>query len=193
MIVNAINHHDSRLNQPMTALIDPDDQGTWAVRYVWIQHTDNTQFLSNYFKDGHTKNINVRAMTTHISEDWRHHNKIFELGGKNGDLVWRVKVLNTVSNSIDYIEVWRNKELINNYFNDHDSNSMLTDGSIWVSASKKNLSREVFNTGFITRTWIPPLNISCLQAINYYTDFVTKSSKHDNCIINTKFNSTLHL
>ena len=191
-VTNTVNHHDSSLNQSMTALINPDNNGEWAVRYVWIQHRDNQQFLANYFKNGNNMNINVRAMTSHLKNDWSFHNRIFDLSAQNGDLKWRVKVLNTVSNSIDYIEIWRNKQLINNYFNDHDQESTLPDGTVWTTASKKNLSKEVFNSGFITRSWIPPVNISSQQALECYQKFVLKFEQNDNCIINTRVSSTFY-
>ena len=193
MNVNTVNRHEHDSDRLMEPLLIPDGGGDWAVRYIWIQHRDdNDGFLGSYFSGGNDKNINVRAMTTHINEDWKFHNRIFELSAMNGDLVWRVKILNSLSKSIDYIEIWRTPDLINSYFNSSDSDCTLPDGTRWTSTSKQNLSREVYNTGFITRSWDPPGSISRALALDYYKKFVAQSQRRENCIINTRFNQLLH-
>ena len=194
MIINTVNRHELNSDKIMHSLIDPDNVDEWAVRYIWIQHKhDNESFLNSYFNDGNKKNINVRGMTTHINEDWKFHNNIFELSAVNGDLIWRVKILNSISNSIDYIEIWKNKQLINQYFNNNQYECTLPNGTVWTSSSKQNLSKEIYNTGFITRSWDPPRSISKLQAIDYYSKFVAQNQRKENCIINTKFNQLLHV
>jgi hypothetical protein len=178
----------------MNSLIDPDNTEDWAVRYVWIQNRfDNESFLNNYFNNGNSKNVNLRSLTTHINDDWLYHNKIFDASEVNGNLIWRVKVLNNLSNSIDIIEIWKNKDLINYYFNSVDDDTVLPDNTVWTAASKKRLSSEIYNTGFVIRLWNPPQSISRPLAIGYYKKFVAQSQRQENCIINTRFNQLLHI
>jgi hypothetical protein len=164
------------------------------VRYVWIQHlTENDTFLKNYFTGKDIQGMNVRKSTTYLQKYWEQHNKIFDLSGINGDLVWRVKVLNPVSQSIDYIEIWKSIDLINDYFLLNEHNSILPDGSLWTREDKVNLDSGVFDTGFMVRNWIPHQTISRQQAMSYYKKFIQQAINKDNCIINTIFKPELHL
>jgi hypothetical protein len=189
MIVETINRLDLS-QRSMIPLIEPDNVEEWAVRYLWIQNRfANDSFLNNYFSNGNNKNINLRASTTNVKNDWNYHNKVFDISGLNGNLVWRVKTLNKLSNSIDIIEIWKNKYLINYYFNSEDT--ILPGNIVWTAASKERLSHEIYNTGFDVRHWDPLQSISKIQASLYYQMFVDKSINKENCIINTKFNSLL--
>lgn len=171
-----------------TALIKPDDINDYCLRYLWIQYPENNdEFLEEYFKpkpvDEATKNpisgpagLNVRARTKHLSEKWAIHNKIFEEAWHNGELIWRVKVLNTISKSIDYVEVWKSAEYLEHKFQSEDH---------------MDLANGIFETGFDIRRWYPFQSISEDVALLYYENFINMSTKTNTCIITTPLMGTL--
>lgn len=177
--------------KPMTCLISPDGQGPWAVRYLWIQHRDdNEKFYNNYFTGGNQKGLNVRKNTEHLQKDWTAHNLIFEESAKNGNLVYRIKIGNEVSQSIDYIEIWKSKEILLGYFGYDDVK--LNDDIEWQRTERKLFAEKLFNAGFDIRYWSPYPLISKKLALEYYKSFVEKFKKRENCIINTSYNRDLN-
>lgn len=182
MITNAICFIDDTLT-PMESLIDPDGQQGWVLRYLWIQHRfDNDSFVKNYFTEGNTSGLNVRKQTTHLQEKWKNHNEAFNQSALNGDLVWRVKSFNPLSNSIDYIEIWRSQDIVEGIF---DKDPVLENGKVWNEEDKRDLGKGVWDSGFIVRHFRPYQNISKHQAINEYKKFVERFKNKDKCIINT--------
>jgi len=193
-MIIATTNQTFQYDAEMTPLIEPDNGNYWAVRYVWIQHlTDNDTFLKNYFTGKDIPGMNIRKSTTHIQEYWYQHNKLFDISGNNGDLVWRVKTLNTVSQSIDYIEIWKTQKIVDDYFLLNEADSVLPDGSLWTKENKINLDKGILDTGFVVRNWVPHQTISRPQAMSYYKHFVQRAISKDNCIINTLFKPELHL
>lgn len=182
MNVDAVCLIDNTL-KPMKMLIDPDGCGTWAVRYLWIQHRDdNETFTKNYFVEGSTQGMNIRKQTTHMQSTWKNHNATFDQSADNGDLIWRVKVFNPISNSIDYVEVWKDIDTITRLF---DEVSILDNGEEWSDKEKKDLGLGIWNAGFCVRHHRPYINISKNIAIAEYKKFVAQYKNKDNCIINT--------
>lgn len=189
MIISAKNFITDDFKE-MHLLIDPDGIEEWAVRYLWIQHREhNDEFVKNYFTNGNNKGLNVRTRTKHLGETWTNHNKIFDESAANGNLVWRVKSYNSISQSIDYIEVWRSTELLNNIF---DKNPVLSNGDSWTTEQKNQLGKGIYDSGFDVRHLRPFADISKKQAIEYYNAFVIRHKNKDNCIINTRYNSELN-
>jgi hypothetical protein len=174
----------------MFGLIDPDNQPGWAVRYLWIQHRfENEQFIKNYFANGHTRGLNVRTQTQHLGQVWRNHNQVFDDSGANGNLVWRVKVLNSISHSIDYIEIWRSVDIIKSIF---DQTPTLKSGHQWTEQEKISLGQGIYDSGFEVRHLLPYRQISQQLALKYYQQFLEQNADKNNCIINTKYNSELN-
>jgi transposase-like protein len=189
MLVSAINfvvqdHRD------LETLIEPDGVEGWAVRYLWIQHrTHNDEFVANYFTGGNNRGLNVRKHTEHLGETWRNHNRVFDESAANGALVWRVKAYNQISQSVDYVEVWRNRELLTEIF---DKPALLSDGSQWTDSEKSDLGRGIYESGFDVRHMRPYASISKKLALEYYQHFVQRHLAKDNCIINTRYNPELN-
>jgi hypothetical protein len=174
----------------MAALIEPDDQPGWALRYLWIQHRfDNDNFTKNYFTSGNNTGLNVRRQTTHLQTVWKNHNAVFDESGLNGDLVWRVKVYNNISFSIDYVEIWRSIDILKNIFIEEPK---LSQGQQWTNNEKNQLGQGIFDAGFEVRHLLPYRNISKKSAIEYYWQFVDRWKNRDHCIINTRWNSELN-
>jgi hypothetical protein len=192
MLVLATNKHDPSLNKMMNTAIDTDDKNGYYVRYAFMQHVNNSLFIDNYFSsENKGPNINVRKMTSLYGDLWQPHNKYIIDSGYNGSLVWRVKILNSIENSIDYVEVWKHQLFIDNF--SHDVDTVLNDGSIWTSCQKKNLSKVIYENGFIARNVNQILMISKELSTQLYYNFVDKSKRKEHCIINTVFNPSLHL
>lgn len=172
----------------MNPLITPDNLGPWAVRYLSVQHRfDNDLFYNNYFSpDLKEAGMNIRKQTADLKTDWSAHNQIFYDSAADGNLVWRVKVGNKETKSIDYVEVWRSSDILNQYFGEHTSIPN------WTTDSRKEFKKQLFEGGFnITELGSFPL-ISKLQAIEYYKMFVAKWKAKDQCIINTPWNKELN-
>jgi len=181
MIVIPHRLYGQQDNKQMSTLVNPDGNSTWAVRYLWIQHLDdNTTFYNNYFDPDLSKaGMNVRKQTANLKSDWLAHNQIFFDSAANGDLVWRVKIGNPTSCSIDYIEVWRSVDVLEHYFGDSPKTSNLFHSSL-------------YEAGFDIRTWYPYNTISKELALEYYSKFVAKHDNKDQCIINTPWNKLLN-
>lgn len=151
-----------------------DDVEDYYVRYMWINHkTQNDEFISNYFKPKDEVRLNVRHITKHLSEDWKAHNKIFEDAWHSGDLIWRVKIGNPHSKTIDYIEVWKSKEIFEKLFSiDLDK----------LSQGIRDSGFEVHkNYGYISE------DLSYL----YYEKFLNMFKNKKECIINTPLLGTM--
>jgi hypothetical protein len=173
--------------QEMTSLIDPDDQGIWAVRYLWIQHTqDNNKFYNNYFDPALAQTgMNVRKQTANLKNDWTAHNQIFHDSAANGDLVWRVKIGNPTSRSIDYIEIWRSVKTVEQHFGDNPNQT-------WPKDNRKSFNQQLFEAGFEIRSWYPYRTISNKLAIDYYNKFVDQHKNKQHCIINTPWRKDIN-
>ena len=172
----------------MKMLIVPDNIGPWAVRYLSVQHRfDNDAFYNNYFSPGLTDaGMNIRKQTANLKTDWLAHNQIFYDSAADGNLVWRVKVGNKETQSIDYVEVWRSVDVLNRYFGNQ------TTITNWTTESRKTFTEQLFESGFvITDLQQFPL-ISKKQAIEYYRMFVDQWKAKDHCIINTPWNKELN-
>jgi len=126
-------------------LFIPDEQGPWAVRYLWITNQDKN-FLTNYHsvsQDG-TK-ANIRKSSKHLGESWVPHNCLMINQGHLGNIVWRIKTSNPFNNSIDIIEVWRSREIIQDLFDferqDYVNIEFATTHNPAVSPAKSNLTQ----------------------------------------------------
>lgn len=177
--------HDGKQFAPQ---INPDNDGPWAVRYLWVQHReDNDAFCKNYFTpDLAEAGLNIRKQTAELQTDWNAHNQIFYDSAKNGDLVWRVKVGNIDDNSIDYIEIWKSPEILEHYFGHQTS----IPG--WTTDSRKSFLGNLYEAGFDLREWEPYPTISKIQAMTYYKTFVERWRQRQKCIINTPWNKDLN-
>jgi len=172
----------------MKPLIIPDGHGPWAVRYLSVTHRiDNNSFYNNYFSPTLKEaGMNIRKQTADLKTDWSAHNQIFYDSAADGNLVWRVKVGNKETQSIDYVEVWRSVDILNRYFGDQ------TNIPNWTTESRKTFTEQLYESGFvITDLQEFPL-ISKAQAIEYYRMFVDKWKAKDDCIINTPWNKELN-
>jgi hypothetical protein len=188
MNVSAICFIDNSI-QPMTPLIIPDCAEGWVMRYLWIQHRENNEdFVKNYFNGGNNTGLNVRKQTTHLQNQWKNHNAAFDQSAVNGDLIWRVKAYNVVSQSIDYIEIWKDLETVNRLF---EVESKLDNGEVWSKDQKSSLGQGVWDAGFIVRHYRPYQSISKLCAVSAYKMFVDRYKNKDKCIINTPMKSNL--
>lgn len=173
----------------MFPLIEPDGYKDWVLRYLWIQHRfDNDNFVKNYFNQGNTTGHNVRKQTTHLQEQWKNHNQVFEQSALNGDLIWRVKVYNQYSNSIDYVEIWKDLDTVTKLF---DEETKLENGDVWQDDQKRDLGKGIWEAGFIVRHYRPYQYISKGTALEYYRQFIDRYKNKDGCIINTPFNKNL--
>jgi hypothetical protein len=178
-------------DQKMHSLIEPDSEGPWAVRYLWIQHRyENDKFFENYFSAGNQTGLNIRKQTTHLKSDWDRHNKIFYDSAENGNLVWRVKVGNRLSKSIDYIEIWKSKNILTNYFGNRDVD--IDDQTTWKIETRKKFGEHLYDTGFDIRAWLPYPLISKKLAMQTYVKFIDRYKNQDMCIINTPWKRELN-
>jgi hypothetical protein len=193
MILIPFRHYGGQDGKPMTSLIDPDNTGPWAVRYMWIQHLkDNKKFYSNYFDPAMNQaGMNVRKQTIHLKSDWAAHNQIFYDSVANGNLVWRVKIRNQSSHSIDYIEIWRDSKIIEKYFGDTPTEKINLDIE-WRLDARTNFNQYLYEAGFDIRSWKPYQTISKEFATEYYKNFVEQYKNKQQCIINTPWNKELN-
>jgi len=155
------------------SLFEPDGKGPWAVRYNWIRHTNNEEFLENYFADGSSElKLNLRNMTKDLAHLWKPHNDALARGEISGNMVFRIKTLNRANRSIDHMEVWKSPEHIERTFH--------TDYPEWPDAMKAELGQKVRERGFI----ICPLQrpyplISRRQALDIYLTYLKKAMAKD--------------
>jgi len=193
MIIIPRRYTDPQDNKQMKALIEPDNTGPWALRYLWIQHrSDNNKFYDSYFDPGKKDTgFNVRKLTSDLSEDWSAHNQIFFDSAANGNLIWRVKVANPVNRSIDYIEIWKNYNIVNDLFGEQPSIT-INDQTTWNHENRKQFVGNLFDKGFDVREWSPFPTISKRRAMHYYIWFSGRSKKKEPCIVNTPWNPDLN-
>jgi hypothetical protein len=193
MIVIPRRNYGGQDDKEMHTLIDTDQEGPWAIRYLWIQHTkDNEKFYNNYFDPALAQTgMNVRKQTANLKQDWAAHNQIFFDSAANGNLVWRVKVGNPICKSIDYVEIWRSADIIKQFFSPQPT-TQISEGVEWHAESRKNFNKELFDNGFDIRSWVPYNTISKIQAMRYYQQFVEQWRNKDRCIINTPWNRDLN-
>jgi hypothetical protein len=161
------------------SLFEPDGKGPWAVRYNWIKHTSNQEFLDNYFEQGSSAlKLNLRNMTKDQAHLWKPHNDALAKAEITGRMVWRIKVLNEANQSIDHLEVWRSREDIEEVFH--------TDYPEWTDAVKEQLGRMTVERGFV----ICPLQrpyplISKLQALRIYSGYIQQVQRRGKVRIET--------
>jgi hypothetical protein len=185
----------------MPSLVIPDGKGPWALRYIWVQHTErNDEFVANYFNGGNNATgtgLNLRKRTAYMQDAWNPHNAIFETSRDNGNLVWRVKTHNPYANSIDYIEVWRSPEVLSSLFDFDAKDEVEINKNTKRSITARNELREgLTKEGFVIHRFLDantnwPL-ISPLQAIRLFRYFNKKFIGQENCIVNTPYNEELN-
>ena len=181
MQVSSTRSWKTDVDKQSVSLVIPDYGNDYALRYVWMQHRfNNTEFIKGYFTGGNNSGMNVRKQTVELQAHWNRHNAIFNDSGKNGDLIWRVKVLNSLNNSIDYVEVWKSSEIIH---------SLLEDESTWPVGSMDLLKQGIYEAGFSAQKWIPYPTISEEWSTRHYNFFLDLAKKKENCIINTPLRS----
>lgn len=190
-------------------LVIPDGQGPWAVRYIWVRHkTRNDEFIANYFNKGNNSTgagLNLRKQTAHMQDAWNPHNNIFETSRDNGNLVWRVKAYNPHSHSIDYVEVWRSRDIIKQTFGVRrrasDTAEELPDGEKIEESSSPlarsaeeiiKLRKGLDEAGFEPRVWSHWPEVNPLVAMRWYQHFVQRWQLQDKCVINTRYNVELN-
>lgn len=190
-------------------LVIPDGHGPWAVRYIWVKHkTRNDEFIANYFNKGNNTTgtgLNLRKQTSHMQDAWNPHNRIFEESRDNGNLIWRVKAYNANANSIDYVEVWRSRDIIKQTFGAKrktpEATAVLPDGEK-IEESPSPLARDVEEivklrkgldeAGFEPRVWGLWPEVHPLVAMRWYQHFVQRWQLQDKCVINTRYNVDLN-
>lgn len=162
------------------ALFEPDDKGPWAVRYNWIKHQSNEEFLKNYFAPGSSElKLNLRNMTKDLGALWAPHNTALANAEINKNLVFRIKTLNIENRSIDHLEIWKSTQCIEDVFH--------TDYQAWPDELKLQLGIEVRKRGFIICGLQRPYPlISKHQALSIYREYVLKASRQENTRIEAK-------
>lgn len=174
-------------------LVIPDGRGPWAIRYLWIKHRENNQaFIENYFNGGNNVGYNVRKQTTHLQEAWNPHNDIHIKSGENGNLVWRVKVLNKYAQSIDYVEIWRSPLILKELWGVRSSENPNGRSAEDIETLRAGL----YEAGFEIRTWQNDVTgwplVSKLRAMGWYKHFIERFNAKDGCIINTPWKRELN-
>ena len=183
-------------------LVIPDNQGPWAVRYIWVKHREqNDEFVENYFNGGNNATgtgLNLRKRTAYMQTAWNPHNQIFETSRDNGNLIWRVKIHNPHANSIDYVEIWRSPEIIKSLFHyiKPGEEVKIADGITRTNEDQKTLRTGLYEAGFEVRRWRDETTnwptVSPNTAMSWYQSFVKRHMDKDRCIINTKYNKDLN-
>ena len=193
MIIVPFRHYGGQDEKTMASLIDPNNTGPWAVRYVWIQHLeDNEKFYNNYFDPKLSQaGLNVRKQTANLKSDWAAHNQIFFDSAANGNLVWRVKIGNPRNHSIDYIEIWRSSEIAGKYFGEAPEDKINNEID-WPNSDRLTFNKNLYEAGFDIRSWRPYQTISKELATEYYKAFVNQNKNKQQCIINTPWNKELN-
>lgn len=188
-------------------LVIPDGTGPWALRYIWVKHkTENDNFVKNYFNKGNNATgagLNLRKQTSHMKETaWNPHNNIFDTSRDNGNLVWRVKVHNHLADTIDYIEIWRSKQIIKETFGVRKGDNSNTDVPVTDSESTSELARSaeeiitlrkgLDEAGFEPRAWSTFPNVHPIVAMKWYLYFLERRDGNKQCVINTPYNKKLN-
>lgn len=154
------------------SLFEPDGKGPWAVRYNWIKHEKNEEFLANYFAEGTSElKLNLRNMTKDLAHLWKPHNDALARGEIKGDMVWRIKTLNESNRSIDHLEIWKSPKHIEDTFH--------TDYPEWTDDVKSELGNSVRSRGFIICPLLRPYPlISKSQALGLYRKYLVLASQN---------------
>lgn len=176
MYVNSVPSYYHDVNDINFSLVEPDG-GPYALRYIWMKHRhENLKFVQQYFKNGIPSGVNVRHLTNQHANLWSKHNSIFVESANNGNLIWRVKILNEVNNSIDYIEVWKSIDVVH---------TLLEDNSDWNIEEMNELRKVIWEAGFRAQKWSPFPTVSVEWAVKNYNIFLEKAISLQNCVINT--------
>jgi hypothetical protein len=101
-----------------------------------------------------------------------------------------VKVANEISQSIDYIEIWKNQEILNNYFGDNDTS--IDNSKVWKRDSRKSFAKNLYDSGFDIRYWMPYPLIGKKCAMAAYKHFIDRCKNRNGCIINTPWKRELN-
>lgn len=190
MNVLGINQIDLTYNKQMASLLESDDVDEWAIRYVWVQRRENNDdFIANYFRkdiQDAASGKNLRNSTMHLANIWAVHNKIIGESAQNGSLIWRIKIFNEVENSIDYMEVWKSRSIIESLFL-MDGNSANAE---W-NQKKSELAQGIYDAGFVTRIEVPIRCISRKFAAAQFKKFYEMSKQTNTIIINTPLTASI--
>lgn len=168
-------------------LVTPDGRGPWALRYVWFKHERNSEFLAGYFDNGNELALNLRKLTSHLSELWKPHNDALRAAAAQGDIIWRVKVLNRENASIDHVEVWKSREVLHRYFHTD------LDGT-WTDEQRSQLGQGMREAGLIIKRVSEPYPLigrSC--ALAAYRRFLQRAATADSCNIFTPLSKRVML
>lgn len=117
------NEYSQETFKESIPLFVPDDAGPWAVRYVWIKNNDEN-FVENYHIEVEGKKSNVRRSSIHLEQNWIPHNCLMVNQGHLGNIVWRIKTGNPFNDSIDIIEIWRSRKIIQDLFSFKDRDTV---------------------------------------------------------------------
>lgn len=109
---------------PLIPVFMPDNIGPWVLKYMWILKKDDPNFINNYHNIASGTKNNVRKTTDYLGEHWRAFNSVIINNGHLGNIVWRIKLTNAYSKTVDIIEVWRSKEILDNIFSFTDSDTL---------------------------------------------------------------------
>lgn len=101
---------------PLTPVFLPDNIGPWVLKYMWIIKKDDPNFIENYHNTSDGTKPNVRKNTIHLEDHWRAFNSVMVNNGHLGNIVWRIKLTNIYSNTIDIVEVWRSRDILDGIF-----------------------------------------------------------------------------
>lgn len=156
-------------------LVQPDDKGPWALRYVWFKHERNDEFVDGYFSAGTELKLNMRKLTADLAELWKPHNDALREAAVSKAIVYRVKVLNKANRSIDHVEVWRSPEKLHEFMHsDRDGR--------WPEAVRQELGVQLRAKGFIIKRVSEPYPlISKTRALAAYTEFAKRAGLKDSC------------
>lgn len=180
--VKAVNSWGEQDEVTRIPLVRPNGVNEYALRYVWISHRDdNRRFIDNYFVNKNDQGLNIRKQSQHLQSFWQYHNAVFDQSADNGDLIWRVKVHNKHSDTVDYIEVWKSREILEQHFG--SGVPLRSEG--WDIEKASALSKGIYDLGFCVKNWLPFQTMSKSQAREWYQMFKFKSQQKQNCIINT--------
>jgi hypothetical protein len=88
-----------------------DGLGPLALRYVFVSKQD----LAANYNSG--SGVNVRRSSSNLASYWRTHNSLIINQCHLGNIVFRIKAVNIINNSVDMIEVWRSRDIVDRLFN----------------------------------------------------------------------------
>lgn len=88
-----------------------DGLGPLALRYVFVSKQD----LAANYNSG--SGANVRKSSSNLAPYWRAHNSLIINQCHLGNIIFRIKAVNTMNDSVDMIEVWRSRDIVDSLFN----------------------------------------------------------------------------